>query len=159
MFPDRVIQAGTHSVSAEKGGVMLFRLFRKFKNVFGLFNGYFIEVKALYALEFDAVCCVSFVGEIDTTKAFELINENFKTGIVTVYQHSYFDHSERKMFFNNTIFVLANKIMIELGNNWCQVLHPPEQQEWADDLINQLSAFRIVNNEPAIGFARQSVAN
>ena len=98
MFPDRVIQAGTHSVSAEKGGVMLFRLFRKFKNVFGLFNGYFIEVKALYALEFDAVCCVSFVGEIDTTKAFELINENFKTGIVTVYQHSYFDHSERKMF-------------------------------------------------------------
>ena len=88
-----------------------------------------------------------------------MINENFKTGIVTVYQHSYFDHSERKMFFNNTIFVLANKIMIELGNNWCQVLHTPEQQEWANDLISQLSAFRNVNNEPAIGFARQSVAN
>jgi hypothetical protein len=125
----------------------------------GLFNGYFIEVKILYALEFDAVCCVSFIGEIDTTKTFALINEKLKTGIVTVYQHSYFDHSEKKMFFNNTIFVLANKIMIELGNNWCQILHKPEQHEWANALIEEFSQFKIVNNGPAIGFARQTVAN
>jgi len=97
---------------------MLFRLFRKIKDAVGLFNGYFIEVKALYALEFDAVSCVSFIGELDTTKAFALLSENFKNDIVAVYQHSYFDHSEKKMFFNNTIFVLTNKRMIELGNNW-----------------------------------------
>jgi hypothetical protein len=96
---------------------------------------------------------------VDTTKAFGLINEKLKSGIVTVYQHSYFDHNEKKMFFNNTIFVLANKIMIELGNNWCQVLHTPEQQGWANALIEELSAFRMVNNETTIGFTRQAVAN
>ena len=138
---------------------MLFRLFRKFRDVIGLFNGYFIEAKALYALEFDAVCCVSFIGEVDTPKAFALINEKLKTGIVTVYQHSYFDHNEKKMLFNNTIFVLANKIMIDLGNNWCQVLHTPEQHEWANSLIEELSAYRLVNNEATIGFARQAFAN
>jgi hypothetical protein len=138
---------------------MLFSLFRKIRDANGLFNGYFIEVKTLYALEFDAVCCVSFVGEIDTTNAFALINEKLRNDIVAVYQHAYFDHNEKKMFFNNTIFVLKNKRMIELGNNWCQFLHTPEQHEWANKLIKQLSAFRIVNKEPAIGFARQSVAN
>ncbi|MFL5742329.1 MAG: hypothetical protein ACJ75B_19045 [Flavisolibacter sp.] len=138
---------------------MLFRLFRKIKDATGLFNGYFIEVKALYALEFDAVCCVSFIGEIDTTKAFALINEKLKNDIAAVYQHSYFDQNEERMFCNNTIFVLTNKRIIELGNNWCQFLHTPGQYEWANKLIKQLSAFRMVNKEPAIGFARQSVSN
>lgn len=138
---------------------MLSRLFRKIRNVIGLFNGYFIEAKALYALEFDAVSCVSFIGEVDTTKAFALFNEKLKNDIVTVYQHSYFDHNEKKMFFNNTIFVLTNNRMVELGNNWCQFLHTPEQHGWANALIEELSQFRIVNNEPVIGFARQAVAN
>ena len=84
---------------------MFFRLFKKFKNVTGLFNGYFIDVKALYVFEFDTVCSVSFVGEIDTTKTFAFINERLKTGIVTVYQHSYFDHNQKETFFNNIIFV------------------------------------------------------
>ena len=138
---------------------MLFSLFRKIRDATGLFNGYFIEVKVLYALEFDALCCVSFIGELDTTKGYALINEKLRNDIVTVYQHSYFDHNETKMFFNNTIFVLTNKRIIELGNNWCQLLHTPEQHEWANKLIKQLSAFRLVNNGPAIGFARQSAAN
>jgi hypothetical protein len=143
----------------KKGGVMFFRLFKKFKNVIGLFNGYFIDVKALYVLEFDTVCSVSFVSEIDTTKAFAFINERLKTGIVIVYQHSYFDHNQKEMFFNNTIFVLANKIMIELGKDWCQILHTPEQHGWANALIEELSQFKIVNSEGVIGFARQTVAN
>jgi len=138
---------------------MLFKLFKKFKGMIGLFNNYFIEVKALYVLEFDAVSCVSFVGEVDSSKSFGLINDNLKNEIVTVYQHSYFDHNERKMFFNNTIFVLTNKRMIELGNNWCQLLHTPEQQGWANAFIEELSQFKIVNNEAVIGFTRQTVAN
>lgn len=138
---------------------MLFRSFRKIKDVIGLFNGYFIEAKALYALEFDAVSCISFIGEVDTTKVFALVSEKLKADIVTVYQHAYFDHSERKMFFNNTIFVLTNKRIIELGNNWCKFLHTAEQHAWANALIEELGAFRMVSNENAIGFARQAVAN
>jgi hypothetical protein len=138
---------------------MLLRLFRKFKDVIGLFNGYFIEVKALYVLEFDTVSCVSFIGEVDVTQAFALVSERLKNEIITVYQHAYFDHKEKKMFFNNTIFVLTNKRMIELGNNWCQLLHTPVQHGWANAVIEELSRFRVVNDEAVIGFTRQAVAN
>ena len=139
---------------------MFWRLFRrKIGDTIGLFNGHFVDAKAFYVLEFDAVSCVTFIGDIDTSKAFKYINDTMRTDIVNVYQHSYYDHAEKQMFFNNTLFVLRSRRMIELGNNWCQVLHTREQQEWANDLINQLSAFKIVNNEPTIGFARQSVAN
>jgi hypothetical protein len=142
------------------GVFMLRRLFgRKMNELSSLFIGHFIEVKALYALQFDAVSCVSFIGEIDTSKALAFINETMVTNVVSTYQHSYFDHSDQRMFFNNTIFILTSKRMIELGNNYCQVLHTPQQYNWANALIIELSRYKVVNNEPAIGFARQTSVN
>lgn len=139
---------------------MFWKMFkRKINDLNGLFNGHFIEVKALFALEFDEVGCVTFIGELDTSKAFAFINENMRSEIVSTYQHSYFDHNEQKMFFNNTIFVLRDKRMIELGNNYCQVLHTQHQYSWANGLVNSLSVFRIKSNEPVIGFARQTANN
>lgn len=139
---------------------MIRRLFkRKINETMGLFNGHFVEAKALYALEFDAVSCIHFIGEIDTGKGFDFINSTMQNEIVTIYQHCWFDHNEQKIFFNNTIFVLTSKRMIELGNNWCQVLHTPHQCNWAQQLITQLSQYKLVSNQPAIGFTRQAVAN
>ena len=139
---------------------MFWRMFKKkINDLNGLFNGHFIEVKALYALEFDAISCVSFIGELDTSKAFAFINENMRSEIVSIYQHSYFDHNEQKMFFNNTVFVLTNKRMIEIGSNYCQVLHTQQQYSWANGLVNSLSQFRMKSNEPVIGFARQTANN
>lgn len=137
---------------------MFRRLFRrKVRNTIGLFNGHFLEAKALYALEFNAVCCVSFIGDIDSSKAFAQITEMLRNEIVSTYQHSYFDHHVQKVFFNNTIFVLRDQRMMELGNNWCQVLHTQHQNRWANEVINSLAPFRIMNNEPVIGFTRQAV--
>ena len=136
---------------------------RKFKRQIndwtGLFNGHFVEVKALYALELDAISCISFIGEIDSSKAFAFIMENLANEVLCTYQHSYYEHSDKKMFFNNTIFLLTNKRMIELGNNYCQVLHTPQQHTWANELIKNLSAFRMTAAEPSIGFVRQAAAN
>jgi len=139
---------------------MFWRIFkRKINETIGLFNGHFVEAKALYALEFDAVSCIHFISEIDTGKAFDFINDTMRNEIVTIYQHSWYDHNEQKIFFNNTIFILTNKRMIELGNNWCQVLHTPNQYTGAQELITQFSQYKLVNTQPAIGFARQAVAN
>lgn len=132
---------------------------RKIWGLEGLFNGHFVEVKALYALEFDAVSCVTFIGELDTSAAFTFITDNFNAEIASTWQHSYYEHSDKKMFFNNTIFVLSNKRMIELAGNYCQVLHTSKQYKWANDLVIKLSAFRVVANESSIGFVRQATAN
>ena len=132
---------------------------RKVTEVIGLFNGHFVEVKALYVVQFDAVASVCFIGELDVSKAFAFINANYKLDIVTVYQHSYFDHGEQGFLFNNTIFVLRDKRMIELGNNYCQVLHTPDQYNWANTLVKQLAQFRVVQAEAQIGFARQTAMN
>ena len=138
---------------------MFWRRNRKISDWNGLFHGYFIDARALYALEFDDVSCISFIGEIDTTAAYAFINEHMQGQVVRTYQHSYFEHQKKEMYFNNTILIVTQKRMIELGNNYCQLLHTPGQYGWANELISELAKFRMVVNEPSIGFVRQAAAN
>jgi hypothetical protein len=138
---------------------MLARFFRRIPIPSALYAGHYIEVKAFYSQEFDTVCSVSFIGEVDAEKCFAFITGKYGTGIIRTYQHAYFDHGSQGMLFNNTIFVMVNKRMIELGSNYCQVLHSPNDHGWANDLIRSLAQFRIVNTTPAIGFARQASVN
>jgi hypothetical protein len=134
---------------------------RKIKDVGALLQAHYFEVKAWYIKEFDRIPCVSFIGELDTTKAYAYINEQFTYEIVAVYQHAYFEHDEKKMYFNNTVFILTNNRMLELGSNYCQVLHTNKQYTWANELIRNLAEFRMLveKERTVIGFARQTTDN
>jgi hypothetical protein len=138
--------------------------FRRNINSFNmLFNGHYIDVKALYILRTGNIPCISFIGEIDVTKAFAYIKENFGADVKQTYQHSYFDHDNRKTYFNNTIFIMSNKRMIELGNNYCHLLYEVDDYDWACDLLEALADFRNVAGTTSatqvIGFARQAEMN
>jgi len=135
---------------------------RRIKVTDQLFNGHFIEVKAFYALQFDKVPCVCFIGDIDVTKAYAHITEVFNCEIVLVYQHMYFDHDEQKTFFNNTVFVLTQNRMIELAKGYVQILHTPKDYGWADKLMKALAEFKIAETPiqtQVVGFARQPEMN
>jgi hypothetical protein len=136
---------------------------RKFKSTDPLFTSYFIDVKAFYVQTFDRLPCISFIGELDTTKAFSYMYERFGGVLQSTYQHAYYEHTEKKMLFNNTIFVLTDNRILELGSNYCQVLHTPQQYNWANVLIANLANFRQettpVKENRVIGFAQQNAMN
>jgi len=129
----------------------------------GLFNGHLIDVRNFYVASFGNVPCVTFIGDIDTTKAYQHIKQTYQIQIADIYQHRYYDHDRKEMFFNNTIFVLHDRRMIEIGNNWCQILHTDQQYGWAAELVGQMAGFRVVAAAPpekrVIGFARQQDMN
>ena len=134
------------------------------KNVYaeGLFGDHYVDVKTFYALQFRKVPCICVIGELDTAKAFQFINEEWKEHIMTVFQHSCFDHGEQNLFFNNTIFVLHGHRMIEVGPSWCQVLHRPDQFDWSTQVIKALAAFRSepdVKEARVIGFTCKTAMN
>lgn len=139
---------------------LLFR--RKVSNMNMLFNGHYVDARALYVLEMDAVPCISFIGDIDVSKAFAYITENFRADIKHTYQHSFYDHDSKASYFNNTIFVMANERMLELGNNYCHLLHNRYDYNWADKMLTALADFRMIAT-PAqtqvVGFARQPQMN
>ena len=132
---------------------------RRTRALQSVFAGHYVDVKAFYALEFRALCNVSFLADLDNSAAFGFISDALSAEIVTVYQHIYFDHDKTDFYFNNTIFVLREKRMIELAGNYCQVLHGPMHNGWAKELLRTMSAFRIVPAVAPIGFAWQANEN
>lgn len=142
---------------------MFQRFFRKeVRDIGALFSGHYIEVKAFYAWQFNRLPCIYFIGELDVTKAFAHINDQYNYGIQHIYQHSWHEYDKNKLFFNNSVFVLDDNRMIELANDYCQVLFTPTQYAWAGELINELAAFRkVAETKPnrVMGFARTPEPN
>jgi hypothetical protein len=141
---------------------MFFNLFKRgIANANGLFAGHYVDVRTFYVLHFNKVPCVSFIGEIDTAKAYRYIQDNYRNGVAGIYQHTSFDHDKKNIFFNNTVFVLKDNRMIELANNYCHMLFGNKQYDWADKVMKDLSAFRqtVATNDKTIGFARSNQVN
>ena len=106
--------------------------------------------------------CVSFIGDIDTSKAYRYVQDNYAGDVTGIYQHNYFDHDKKEIFFNNTLFVFKDKRLIELGNNYCHVLHTNKQWSWESKVIRELAAFRVATasaDDKVIGFARSNQVN
>ncbi|MBA2744732.1 MAG: hypothetical protein H0U44_00770 [Flavisolibacter sp.] len=133
---------------------MLWQLFRR-DSLRSVFEGHFVDAKTLYAYKFNVLCNVSFIGELDTSMAYAFIMEQFGSEIRDVYQHCYFEQSDHALYFNNTLILLQDKRLIELGNNYCQVLHRPRQNVWAHALLKNLSVYKLVQPAPSIGFSWQ----
>ena len=144
-----------------KKGIMFFNLFRtKVFQVNTLFLGHYVDPKVFYTVQFNKVPCISFIGEMDTNKAFDFIQSTYCNQLKGIYQHDYFDHDKRDFFFNNTLFVLKNKRLIELGNNYCQVLYTKDQHEWGQTMVKELSVFHVTGDvDKVIGFARSNNMN
>lgn len=124
-----------------------------------IFSGHYIDVKALYAFRFNALFNMKYIGELDTSAAYAFIIDQLKNEMNAVYQHVYFDHGSADFYFNNTIILLRNKRLIEIGSNYCQVLHTPHHNAWAKELVVSLAAFKIVPTVQSIGFTWEAAAN
>ena len=142
----------------------MFSLFRQkmgFANA--LFQGHYVDVKVFYTLQFNVIPAVSFIGELDGSKAFNYLHDRYKYKVTGIYQHTYFDHDKKDIFFNNTLFVFKDKRMIELAANYCHLLHTNKQCNWAHDLVRELSKFRVeaasASDTKVIGFARNNNMN
>lgn len=130
----------------------------------GLFSDHYVEVKVFYLAHYNKVPCVSFIGDLDITPAFAHLRQKLEKETANILQHSFYDHAEQKMFFNNSIIVLKDNRMIEVAGNYCQVLHTTDQFNWAVELVKELAQFRVQPQSvelPAIviGFARQTAFN
>ena len=142
---------------------MNLRFRRKINSLSMLFNGHYLDAKALYVLRTGKIPCIRFIGEIDGPKAFEYIKENFAEEIKQGYHHSYFDHDKKESLYNNIILVMPNERMIELSSNYCYLFHHADDFEWAARMCEIIAGFRNVANTTTttqvVGFARQAEMN
>lgn len=113
------------------------------KRTAGIFEHLYIDSKAFYLYRFRNIPCATFVHEIDVSKAFAFINNNFNERIEDIYQSSYFDREAGKQLFNKTLFVLNNKVIVELYGQHAGIFYPNNKFDFANMLLKNLSEFKL----------------
>lgn len=113
------------------------------KRTANIFEHHYLESKAFYMYCFRAIPCTTYIDDIDISKAFSYVQNNYRDSIVDTYQSCYFNREAGRQEFNKTIFVLKSKVVIELAGQYAKVLHPADRYDFADRLLNTLNDYRL----------------
>jgi hypothetical protein len=148
VFVVRVLIAALPNVSqwAEQLFARLKQRMIKHRNT-TIFYGNYIEVKAFYVQEFKKAPCISFVNNVDVTKAFEFVKQGNAGRVLTTYQRNYFNWQRQRQEFSRTIFKLENKVMIELGDEWVEILFANNNFDYANKLVEVFKEFKAPEKE------------
>ncbi len=112
-----------------------------------LFDNNYIEVKTFYVREYNATPCISFINNLDTVKVFEYINNGNAGRVLKTYQRNYYSWQHKQQEFSYTVFKLENKVMIEVGNEYAEILFGNNNYAYANDLMQLFSTMKAAEKE------------
>ncbi len=109
-------------------------------------HGY-IEGKSFYLDRYKRIPNTTYIDDIDSTKAFEYVEENFKNQIIEVYQSCYFNWDEGKQESSVTFLILRNKVVFELGRAYARMFFSNNNYELVDNMIKIFNQFKLPEKE------------
>ena len=127
--------------------------YRKVKNKMsklkhtGLFNEHFIEAKAFYLKEFNALPCILFMNSIDASEICKRISNHQYGKVLDTYQRSYYYWKESRAESSKTIFILKGEMMILLGDDWLEILYSSTDYTRAEKMMLEFSALKASDKE------------
>jgi hypothetical protein len=114
-----------------------------------IFYGNYIEVKAFYLREFKSPPCISFVHNVEQEKAFGYINEGKAGKVVCVFQRNFFNWQRNQQEFARTIFQIEGKVMIEVGDDYVEILFGANKFDYDNKLVEVFTGFKAPERQEA----------
>ncbi len=114
-----------------------------------IFETNYIEVKAFYVREFNATPCISFINNLDTEKAYAYINNGFAGRVLAIYQRNFYSWQRERLEFGTTVFKLENQVMIEVGDEYAEILFGNKNYAYANELVKLFSTYKAPEKEMA----------
>mgnify|MGYP001556947667 CR=1 FL=1 len=120
---------------------------RKSENSNDLFDQHFIEPKVFFMKLFHVVPCVAYIGNVNTKKIFELIQDGKYGKVKDVYQRIYHDWEDDKICFSKTIFVIENELMAKLDDDWLEVYFTTKDYAIAKKMLKEFKMLKAPEKE------------
>lgn len=117
------------------------------KNNASIFETNYIEVKAFYVHEFKATPCISFINNLDTAKVYGYINKDFAGKVLATYQRNFYSWQRARQEFSCTVFKLENQVMIEVGDEYAEILFGNNNYTYANELVKLFSTYQAPEKE------------
>src|SRR5829696_1362791 len=124
-----------------------------------LFDVNYIDAKTFYLQEFGRLPCISYVNNLDVSKAFDYINDGHAGVVVSMYQRSYYNWQDKKLEFSKTLFKLDNMMMIELGYDHADLLFDTSNSEYAYKMVKQFVEYKASEKGEAFEINIITVSN
>ncbi len=128
-------------------------LFKQIKQRFStnknaaIFETNYIEVKTFYVKEYNTTPCISFINNLDVSKAYAYINTGAAGKVLGIYQRNYYSWQHKRQEFSTTVFKLENKVMIEVGDEYAEVLFANNNYKFANELMELFSSYKAPQKE------------
>lgn len=101
-----------------------------------LFDGTLYDTKVLYLQTFNTLPNVHSISNIDGFKFYKKFEEAYTNIIIKKLVYRSFLNKQSEYAFDNTIFILTNNILIEIDENYCQILNDGLQMPLVLELTN-----------------------
>ena len=115
---------------------------QKVINANNVFSDSFLDSKILYLYSFNVLPNIYFIGQIDGEKAFMAIKEKFATNIVNIHQTTWYKRKKKRFQFDKTIIILQQNCIVELDDDYCEILHDGKNQELVESIISLVVQFK-----------------
>ncbi len=107
---------------------------QKVINTNNVFGDSFLDSKMLYLYCFNVLPSINFIGQIEGEKAFNVIREKYSTRISKIYQTRWYKKKKKRFEFDKTLIILDNNCVLEIDDNYCEILHDGLQDEFVQEI-------------------------
>ncbi len=113
----------------------------------GLFDEYFIEAKNFYLKEFNTMPCIAYIGNVNTSAIFSVIQSGQFGKVTATYQRNYFNWKQEQIEFSKTLFKLEGKMMVKLGDDWLEILFSNNDYDRANKMLHTFKTMKAPQKE------------
>jgi SpoVK/Ycf46/Vps4 family AAA+-type ATPase len=115
---------------------------QKVINANNVFGDSFLDAKTLYLYSFNILPNIHFISGVEGEKAFAAIQEQFRDKIKNIHRTTWYKRKKKRFQFDKTIIVLQKNCLIELNDDYCEILHDGKQEELLGAIIKTALQFK-----------------
>lgn len=112
-----------------------------------LFGGSYIDARVLYTQLFREVPSISYMSNVDINKAFAYIQNGYAGRVMRIYQRNAYNWNDEQLEFDVTIFRLAGKTLIEVGNGYVNILYHRNNFSLCKGLVKVIKEYKAPARE------------
>jgi hypothetical protein len=100
-----------------------------------VFSNNYIDVKALFLLQYGILPNIEFISNIEGEKAYNNFVSAQAHLIKSTHQYKSYYNNNEKYIFDNTVLILNNGCIINYGDYYCFVLYSDAQKDFAKEIV------------------------
>jgi hypothetical protein len=85
---------------------------------------------------------VNFINYVDGEKAFSAFSQKFAQLITRVHRYRWYKRKAKKFQFDRTLLILKNNCIVELDDNYCEVLHDGTDTAFVESVAELVNRFK-----------------